>query len=54
MADGRTVLDERYVIGDLLGRGGMAEVHRGLDQRLNRPVAVKQLNANLAADAAYR
>jgi len=50
MADGRTVLDERYVISDLLGRGGMAEVHRGLDQRLNRPVAVKQLNANLAAD----
>lgn len=50
MADGRTVLGDRYVISDLLGRGGMAEVHRGLDQRLGRPVAVKQLNANLAAD----
>ena len=51
MADGRIVLGDRYVISDLLGRGGMAEVHRGLDQRLGRPVAVKQLNAALAADA---
>ena len=50
MAERRTVLGDRYVISDLLGRGGMAEVHRGLDQRLGRTVAVKQLNANLAAD----
>jgi serine/threonine-protein kinase len=28
----------------------MATVHRGLDRRLNRPVAVKQLSIHLAAD----
>ena len=30
----------RYELGELLGRGGMAEVHRALDLRLGRPVAV--------------
>ena len=50
MTDGRTVADGRYVLGALLGRGGMAQVHQGLDLRLDRPVAVKQLSAHLAAD----
>lgn len=35
------VLDGRYVVGDLLGRGGMAEVRRGYDQLLDRDVAIK-------------
>jgi eukaryotic-like serine/threonine-protein kinase len=50
MTDGQTLADGRYLLGGLLGRGGMAEVHQGLDQRLGRPVAVKQLSAHLAAD----
>ena len=50
MTDRRTVANGRYVLGTLLGRGGMAQVHQGLDLRLDRPVAVKQLSAHLAAD----
>jgi len=44
------VLGERYQIGGVLGRGGMAEVHRGRDLRLNREVAVKVLPAALSSD----
>jgi serine/threonine-protein kinase len=44
------VLGERYEIGGVLGRGGMAEVHRGRDLRLGREVAVKVLRSDLARD----
>jgi serine/threonine-protein kinase len=44
------VLGERYEIGGVLGRGGMAEVHRGRDLRLGREVAVKVLRHDLARD----
>ena len=48
------VLGERYKLGELLGRGGMAEVRRGVDLRLDRPVAVKRLKAELAADPSFQ
>ena len=44
----------RYELGDLLGRGGMAEVRRAVDRRLGRPVAVKQLRTDLATDPTFQ
>lgn len=40
------VLGNRYEIGSLLGRGGMADVYRATDTLLDRPVAVKILREN--------
>jgi len=34
-------LGHRYVLGELLGTGGSAQVHRAIDTRLDRPVAIK-------------
>jgi len=35
------VVDDRYVIGSLLGSGGMAEVYRAYDRSTTSSVAVK-------------
>src|SRR3954452_4951349 len=43
----------RYELGELIGYGGMAEVHRGRDSRLNREVAIKVLRAELARDPSF-
>src|SRR5829696_7593364 len=43
----------RYELGDLLGRGGMAEVRKAVDTRLGRPVAIKQLRIDLASDPTF-
>jgi serine/threonine-protein kinase len=44
-----TVIAGRYEVGELLGRGGMAEVYAGIDRRLSRPVAIKLLQESMAA-----
>ncbi|MDQ3680385.1 MAG: serine/threonine protein kinase, partial [Actinomycetota bacterium] len=48
------VIADRYELGGLLGRGGMGEVRDGLDRRLGRPVAVKLLRRDLAAEPELR
>jgi hypothetical protein len=54
MIGDRVMVGGRYELGDLLGRGGMAKVHRAVDTRLGRPVAVKRLRADLAADSMFQ
>jgi len=48
------VVGDRYQLGELLGRGGMAEVRKGVDLRLGRAVAVKRLRTDLASDATFQ
>ncbi|MBN8882446.1 MAG: serine/threonine protein kinase, partial [Salana multivorans] len=48
------VLAGRYEVGELIGRGGMAEVRIGRDNRLSRRVAVKLLRSDLAQDSTFQ
>ena len=54
VAQGIRVLAGRYQVGNLIGRGGMADVHIGTDSRLGRRVAIKLLKPELATDPAFR
>jgi serine/threonine protein kinase len=46
-------LSDRYEIGEILGFGGMSEVHLARDLRLHRDVAIKVLRADLARDPSF-
>ena len=54
MDDGSRILAGRYEVGELIGRGGMAEVHIGHDTRLGRTVAIKILRSDLARDPSFQ
>ncbi|WP_067696664.1 Stk1 family PASTA domain-containing Ser/Thr kinase [Nocardia jejuensis] len=46
-------LGSRYELGEIIGFGGMSEVHKARDLRLGRDVAIKVLRADLARDPTF-
>ena len=52
--NGASRLGERYELGALIGRGGMADVRVGRDLRLGRTVAIKRLRTDLASDPSFQ
>jgi beta-lactam-binding protein with PASTA domain/predicted Ser/Thr protein kinase len=50
VSSNQRVIAGRYEVGNLIGRGGMADVYEGVDTRLGRTVAIKLLKADLAND----
>ncbi len=53
MTENQRVIAGRYEVGNLIGRGGMADVYEGVDTRLGRTVAIKLLKSDLANDPAF-
>lgn len=47
------VVDHRYLIERRVARGGMATVYQAMDQRLERPVAIKVMHPHLAEDEEF-
>ena len=47
-----TLLSRRYRLDAKIGAGGMSTVYRAFDQTLERPVAIKLLHREIAADSA--
>ena len=54
MAEAQRILNDRYEVGELIGRGGMADVHQGRDLRLGRRVAIKLMRPDLARDPQFQ
>ena len=48
-----TVLEGRYRVGAVIARGGMSMVYRGVDLRLDRPVAIKVMSPHYVSDPAF-
>jgi serine/threonine-protein kinase len=48
------VLDGRYRVDASIATGGMSAVYRGLDTRLDRPVAIKVMDTRYAGDQQFR
>ena len=44
------MVDDRYRLEDVIGRGGMSTVYRATDRVLGRTVAIKVLSPALADD----
>ena len=49
----RTVINDRYELQQRIGRAGMADVFLARDLLLDRPVAIKLLPSEMAADAQF-
>ncbi|MCP2256727.1 serine/threonine protein kinase [Streptoalloteichus tenebrarius] len=47
------MLEHRYRVDGLLARGGMSVVYRGLDTRLDRPVAIKVMDDRFSGDRKF-
>ncbi|HUL97971.1 MAG TPA: serine/threonine protein kinase, partial [Mycobacterium sp.] len=47
------VLDGRYRIEAAIATGGMSAVYRGIDIRLDRPVAIKVMDSRYAGDQQF-
>jgi serine/threonine protein kinase len=53
LTENQRIIAGRYTLGNLIGRGGMADVYEGVDNRLGRTVAIKMLKSDLANDPAF-
>lgn len=49
----RALLDGRYLVGSKIASGGTSTVYRGLDTRLDRPVALKVMDSRYAGDSRF-
>ncbi len=47
------LLEQRYRVGTLVARGGMSTVYRGVDTRLERPVAIKVMDPRFSSDPQF-
>ena len=48
-----TLLDGRYLVEAKIATGGMSTVYRGIDNRLDRPVALKVMDSRYAGDTQF-
>ena len=46
-----TTLNGRYRLEARIGTGGMSSVYRAIDETLERPVAIKLMNREIASDS---